>query len=140
MVSKLSFVLFALSATQVTAFPHLNAQSIKELAKLAKSGESPNPAKQGEAECPHLAMHKELKRQTTFDPTSQQVSTTGQYAFVAPGAGDQRGPCPGLNALANHGYLPHNGVADIPTIISAVNTGKSTSFQWASHRRSAASP
>jgi hypothetical protein len=20
-----------------------------------------------------------------------------------------RGPCPGLNTLANHGYLPHNG-------------------------------
>ena len=130
MISKLSFVLFALSAIQVTAFPRLNAQGNKELAKLAKkSGESPNPAKQGEAECPHLAKHKELKRQTTFDPTSQHVSTTGQYAFVAPADGDQRGPCPGLNALANHGYLPHNGVADIPTIISAVNTGKSTSFQ-----------
>ena len=133
MISKLSYVLFALSAIQVTAFPRLNAEGIKELAQLAKkSGESPNSAKQGEAECPHLAKHKELKRQTTFDPTSQHVSTTGQYAFVAPGAGDQRGPCPGLNALANHGYLPHNGVADIPTIISAVNTGKSTSFQCAS--------
>ena len=125
MISKLSFVLFALATIQVTAFPHMNANGVKELANLAKkSGECPHLAKQNEAECPHLVKNKELKRQTTFDPTSQQVSTTGQYAWVAPGAGDQRGPCPGLNALANHGYLPHNGVADIPTIISAVNTGK----------------
>ncbi|KAI9375899.1 Chloroperoxidase [Aspergillus egyptiacus] len=29
--------------------------------------------------------------------------------WVAPGPGDSRGPCPGLNTLANHGYLPHDG-------------------------------
>lgn len=28
-------------------------------------------------------------------------------------AGDVRGPCPGLNTLANHGYLPRNGVATV---------------------------
>lgn len=44
------------------------------------------------------------KRQLTvppFDPTTQYVSNTGAHAFVAPGSGDQRGPCPGLNAMAN---------------------------------------
>lgn len=25
--------------------------------------------------------------------------------WVAPGPNDSRGPCPGLNTLANHGYL-----------------------------------
>ncbi|KAJ3804494.1 Chloroperoxidase, partial [Lentinula aff. lateritia] len=45
-----------------------------------------------------------------FDPTTQYVSTTGTHAFVAPGSGDARGPCPGLNALVNHGYIPHNGM------------------------------
>ena len=65
------------------------------------------------------------KRQTTFDPAAQLVSTTGSHAWVAPNfaAGDQRGPCPGLNALANHGYLPHDGVADITTQTDAVNIG-----------------
>ncbi|KAL4994627.1 Chloroperoxidase [Aspergillus recurvatus] len=29
--------------------------------------------------------------------------------WIAPGPGDSRGPCPGLNTLANHGYLPRNG-------------------------------
>ena len=128
MISRLSFVLFALSAIHVTAFPRLKTNGIQELIQLAKkSGGCPHLAKQDEVECPHSAKHEGLKRQTSFDPTAQHVSTSGEYAWVAPGAGDQRGPCPGLNALANHGYLPHSGVADIPTIISAVNTGKSTS-------------
>ncbi|CAF9924653.1 hypothetical protein IMSHALPRED_006247 [Imshaugia aleurites] len=123
MISKLPVVLFALSAIQITAFPRLDAYGVKELTSLAKnSGECPHLSKKDKAECPHLAKNKELKRQTTFDPTAQRVSTSGDYDWVAPGSGDQRGPCPGLNALANHGYLPHNGVADIPTIVSAVNT------------------
>ncbi|KZS87536.1 Cloroperoxidase [Sistotremastrum niveocremeum HHB9708] len=29
--------------------------------------------------------------------------------FVPPGPNDSRSPCPALNALANHGYLPHDG-------------------------------
>jgi len=44
-----------------------------------------------------------LKRQSTpsFDAAAQYISNKGQYAFVAPGPNDQRGPCPGLNAMAN---------------------------------------
>ena len=133
MMSKLSVVVFALLTIQVAAFPRLNAKGVKDLTRVGrKAGGCPYQAKQDETECPHLAKNKELKRQTTFDPAAQHVSTTGKYAWVAPGAGDQRGPCPGLNALANHGYLPHNGVADIPTTISAVNTGKSIAVRCAS--------
>ncbi|KAI0019673.1 Chloroperoxidase [Xylariomycetidae sp. FL0641] len=29
--------------------------------------------------------------------------------YVRPSSSDSRGPCPMLNTLANHGYLPHNG-------------------------------
>lgn len=29
--------------------------------------------------------------------------------FIAPGPKDSRAPCPGLNAMANHGILPHDG-------------------------------
>lgn len=36
-----------------------------------------------------------------FDATKQYVSNTGAHAFVAPRASDKRGPCPGLNAMAN---------------------------------------
>jgi hypothetical protein len=72
--------------------------------------------------------HRE-KRQTPFstppfDAQAQYVDTTGPYSFVAPGPNDQRGPCPGLNAMANHGYLPHNGIATIPQFIESTGKGK----------------
>jgi hypothetical protein len=37
------------------------------------------------------------------------VSKRRGSEFQAPAAGDVRGPCPFLNMLANHGYLPRNG-------------------------------
>jgi hypothetical protein len=38
----------------------------------------------------------------------------------APGSGDIRGPCPGLNAAANHGYLPRNGIASIEQTVAGL--------------------
>ncbi|KAH7028893.1 Chloroperoxidase, partial [Microdochium trichocladiopsis] len=45
------------------------------------------------------------------------LSNQGDHAFVAPGSGDRRGPCPGLNAMANHNYFPHNGIGTIADFI-----------------------
>ncbi|GAB7349625.1 hypothetical protein MBLNU459_g0307t1 [Dothideomycetes sp. NU459] len=56
-----------------------------------------------------------------FDAAAQYVSNKGQYAFVPPGSGDQRGPCPGLNAMANHNYMPHNGIGTIQQFIDGTN-------------------
>lgn len=58
-----------------------------------------------------------------FDPKTQYVETTGAHAWVAPTSSDARGECPGLNALANHGYLPHNGQATIQQFIDATYDG-----------------
>jgi len=65
------------------------------------------------------------KRAVTFDPVAQLVDVTGKHAFTPPNfdAGDQRGPCPGLNALANHNYLPHNGVAAWTDIMNQTVSG-----------------
>jgi len=58
------------------------------------------------------------KRAPGFNAAEQYVSNQGEHAFVAPNLNvDARGPCPGLNAMANHGYLPHNGVANIQQFI-----------------------
>lgn len=38
------------------------------------------------------------------------------HQFIAPTSSDKRGPCPGLNAAANHGFLPHSG---LPTILQS---------------------
>jgi len=45
------------------------------------------------------------------------------FEFQAPGPGDSRGPCPGLNTLANHGYLPRNGYVNMGEVIEAVGRG-----------------
>jgi hypothetical protein len=77
------------------------------------------------------------KRQTPlsippFDAASQYVSNTGDHKFVAPGPTDQRGPCPGLNAMANHNYMPHNGIATIQQFIEGTEKGtwKVSSYRW----------
>ncbi|KAJ8081132.1 hypothetical protein PM082_017974 [Marasmius tenuissimus] len=42
------------------------------------------------------------------------------YPWQAPGPNDLRGPCPGLNTLANHGLLPRDGRnISVPMIIEA---------------------
>ncbi|KAG4443443.1 hypothetical protein IFR05_001122 [Cadophora sp. M221] len=74
-----------------------------------------------------IAKLESQRRAPGFDAAKQYVSTHGQYSFVAPKApntanGDQRGPCPGLNAMANHGYIPHNGVATIQQFIDGTET------------------
>ena len=45
-----------------------------------------------------------------IDPfENEAIDVSGQYAWQAPTSTDQRGPCPGLNAMANHGRqtFPH---------------------------------
>jgi len=60
---------------------------------------------------------RSLERRVGFDAATQYVSTTGVHAFIAPGPSDLRGPCPGLNAMANHEYIPHNGIATIAEFV-----------------------
>ncbi|CAE6532860.1 unnamed protein product [Rhizoctonia solani] len=105
----LGTVSFALAAS-VVAFPAM--------------GNAPRNAAAG---CPFATNAAKLKRESnaaplaTFDPVKQKVDVTGEHAFRPPTAGDKRGPCPGLNALANHGYLPHNGVTPLVQAIEATN-------------------
>ncbi|KAL8753866.1 MAG: hypothetical protein Q9199_004747 [Rusavskia elegans] len=110
-----SITLIVLLVSLATAFPRLDPKSLQELLKRGTESKA----------CPfsNLNAHERTKRQVGFDAVAQRVSTTGKYAWKAPNlaAGDKRGPCPGLNALANHGYLPHNGIAPATTIIQAVN-------------------
>ncbi|KAL8651753.1 MAG: hypothetical protein Q9226_004568 [Calogaya cf. arnoldii] len=119
-----SITWIVLLVSLATAFPRLDPKSLQDLLKRGADTK----------DCPfsHLNAHEKSKRQAGFDPAAQRVSTTGKYAWRAPTAGDKRGPCPGLNALANHGYLPHNGIAPATTIIEATNKGMSPSLSPAS--------
>lgn len=45
------------------------------------------------------------------------------YTFQAPGPNDSRGPCPGLNLLANYGYLPRDGYVNYGQVLEATARG-----------------
>ncbi|KAJ2914371.1 heme-thiolate peroxidase, partial [Candolleomyces efflorescens] len=45
--------------------------------------------------------------------------------------GDIRGPCPGLNTLASHGYLPRDGVVTPVQLITAVQEGFNFEYETA---------
>ncbi|KAF4474699.1 oxidase [Fusarium agapanthi] len=54
---------------------------------------------------------------------SKPIKVTGEHKFIPPNfeKGDQRGPCPGLNALANHGYISRKGVTSLVEVAGAIN-------------------
>lgn len=46
------------------------------------------------------------------------------YTWSPPGPGDVRSPCPGLNTLANHGFIHHDGKnMTIPHLIAGLKAG-----------------
>jgi hypothetical protein len=86
----------------VAAFPHL--QDLSDRQSLTVLPLSQNEHNSGPFES------------LVFDSTEQFVDVRpgSAHQYVAPGPNDKRGPCPGLNAAANHGFLPHNGITTIP--------------------------
>ncbi|KAL6704030.1 hypothetical protein ACN47E_008794 [Coniothyrium glycines] len=55
----------------------------------------------------------------SFNAQAQYVNVSrgSGHEYVPPGPNDLRGPCPGLNAFANHNFLPHNGYASVQQYI-----------------------
>ncbi|CAF4377053.1 unnamed protein product [Adineta steineri] len=41
--------------------------------------------------------------------SARAFANESEYQYQPPGPNDSRSPCPALNALANHGYLPRDG-------------------------------
>jgi hypothetical protein len=59
---------------------------------------------------------------SALDPfTNKAIDVTGDHAFQAPSSTDQRGPCPGLNALANHGYIHRSGVVSLIDAVAGMH-------------------
>lgn len=114
---SLCLATLALQASQVIAFPaqmfdlNVNEEEKRELARIS------------------LAVEANTKRDIVsrapgFNSSQQYVSNQGAHKFVPPGKGDLRGPCPGLNAMANHNYIPHNGIATISQFVQGTYDGQ----------------
>ncbi|KAJ3505386.1 heme-thiolate peroxidase [Agrocybe chaxingu] len=54
-----------------------------------------------------------------LEDTSAKLVNDDAHPWQPLRPGDIRGPCPGLNTLASHGYLPRNGIATPAQIINA---------------------
>jgi len=105
----------AFCVSEVAAFP---AAAIEYAAKAERDAAA-SASVEGA-----VAKFRATRASPGFNAAAQYVSTEGKYAFVAPDLTvDQRGPCPGLNAMANHGYIPHNGVATIQQFIDGTYAG-----------------
>lgn len=52
---------------------------------------------------------RHMEHSDTFNATEQYISTAGEHRFIPPLPADLRGPCPFLNAAANHGYIDRSG-------------------------------
>ncbi|KAH7136931.1 oxidase [Dactylonectria estremocensis] len=70
------------------------------------------------------ALRQAHEKRLLFDPLTTPIEVTGTHKFIAPDYenGAQRGPCPGLNALANHGYINRKGVTSLVEVTAAINT------------------
>jgi hypothetical protein len=58
---------------------------------------------------------------STFDAADQRFPISPTHQFIQAGPNDHRGPCPGLNSLANHGFISRSGVDSFLNIIKASN-------------------
>ncbi|KAG9249323.1 hypothetical protein BJ878DRAFT_579585 [Calycina marina] len=102
----------AFSAANFVAFPsRVFDLSMSEHEKRALAGISAGVKAKAQEWKP------DVKRTPEYFASQQYVSNTGAHAFEAPEPKDLCGPCSGLNAMANHSYLPHNRVAMISQFV-----------------------
>ncbi|KAK1056955.1 hypothetical protein LTR33_013763, partial [Friedmanniomyces endolithicus] len=130
--------IFALLVSGTYAFPWVAEQpgvdsSLFE-ARRAHKRQQTGEGAGGPATCPFNANHVAASPVTSKYPYNNaknglpgngkggfQVPATGDtaHAFVAPGPNDIRGPCPGLNAAANHKFLAHDGITTFNELVDA---------------------
>ncbi|KAG6373771.1 heme-thiolate peroxidase [Boletus reticuloceps] len=67
-----------------------------------------------------------------INDTSSKLVNDAAHPFMPDQPGDIRGPCPGLNTLASHGYINRTGVTTPGEIITAVQEGFNMGWQFAS--------
>lgn len=142
------FLTVALGASSVTAFPFvMNAPGVdssmlagrsnvlkarSNFARQQSGGSNPG----GNLDCPYIPWDEHVPAPGVTDEYpynnakngapgngkgGYQVPAPGDTAhqFIAPGPNDIRGPCPGLNAAANHNFLARDGITTFSELVDA---------------------
>ncbi|KAL6707920.1 hypothetical protein ACN47E_003594 [Coniothyrium glycines] len=133
--------LLALLASSAVAYPWVAGQPGVD-SSLFKNA---RPQKR-QANCPFNANHQPAATYTSQFPyvgAKNGVPGTGvggikvpadgdtAHAFRAPGPNDIRGPCPGLNAAANHNFLARDGVTTFTELVDAQQNVYNVEFRLA---------
>lgn len=122
------------AATAVNSFPFVaNAPGVDP--SLFRPRQQPGGGQAGgAATCPFNPNHVPapgITAQFPYNHASQGLPGLGvggykvpadgdtAHQFMAPGPNDIRGPCPGLNAAANHNFLPRDGIATFSELVDA---------------------
>jgi hypothetical protein len=101
-------------ASTALAFPRATPEMIRENLKRVQNQQKCSGAHQKSRKFILPAYPKDTRSEPRPDAA---------HPYIAPGPGDTRGPCPALNTLANHGYIPRNGFCKTEEIIEGVMTG-----------------
>ncbi|KIJ35956.1 hypothetical protein M422DRAFT_180004 [Sphaerobolus stellatus SS14] len=110
MAQFLALIALSILALQTVASPHyqsLSGLSERELAELIPRLNIVTPP-------PPPAPPKD---------TSVKLVNDKAHPWMPLREGDIRGPCPGMNTLASHGYLPRNGIVTPAQIVNALQDG-----------------
>ncbi|BFZ58576.1 hypothetical protein PYCC9005_005640 [Savitreella phatthalungensis] len=115
----------ALSAAGASAFPHMAVRMAEQLKAKRDAGVD------GGMDIQELLAKRQLLADhagfpsTSYDAAAQTVCNSKacghEYIPADFSKGDIRGPCPGLNAAANHGYIARNGVTNLQEAIEGTN-------------------
>jgi hypothetical protein len=133
---KYSLVTIALAAEAVSAFsfvarqPGVNARGL--LNRQQSGGANPG----GPLTCPYNPPENHVPAPGITDQYPYNGAKDGKqgngkggylvpapgdtaHQFIAPGPNDVRGPCPGLNAAANHNFLARDGITTFNELVDA---------------------
>ncbi|KAH9881315.1 hypothetical protein IAQ61_000038 [Plenodomus lingam] len=131
MLTLPSLLLFASSAA---AFPWVAGSPGVDSSLFREAREARAVTQKRQAACPFNANHQPAAPYTapyTYVGAKNGRPGTGKggikvpadgdtaHRFVPPGPKDIRGPCPGLNAAANHNFLAHDGVVTFTELVDA---------------------
>ena len=93
----------------VAAFPAFASMTPEQLAK----------AKRFETTMTSADMDKRQNPPLLIPTVGKKLIPDANHPFQAPSATAQRGPCPGLNLMANHGYLNREGITSFQELAYA---------------------
>lgn len=100
---------------KITAFPVSSFPAHRSLAGLSRE--------QLDLILPMLSVASPENPPGPLNDTSAKLVNDAAHPWRLPASNDMRGPCPGLNTLASHGYLPRDGIATPAQIITAAMEG-----------------